>query len=111
MPTTIKTQAVEESTYVVTVSFTNAAGTAVTPSSASWSLFDKDGDVVNSRSAVAISSLDTSVDIVLSGDDLQIAVGKTRKLLVQAVYSSDEGSNLPLNDQMTFQIQDLVGVT
>lgn len=111
MPTTIKTQAVEESTYVVTVSFTNAAGTAVTPTSATWSLLDKDGEIVNSRNAVTISSLSTSVDILLSGDDLQIADGKTRKLLVEAVYSSDEGSNLPLKDQLTFQIQDLVGVS
>lgn len=111
MPTMIKTQAVEESTYVVTVSFFNAAGTAVTPKSATWTLTDKDGAVVNSRNAVTISSLDTSVDIVLSGNDLQIADGKTRKLLVQAIYDSTEGSDLPLNDELEFQIHRLVGVS
>lgn len=111
MPTTIKTQANEESTFVVTVAFTNAAGTAVTPKSATWSLLDKDGAVVNSRDAVTISSLSTTVDIVLSGNDLQRADGKTRKLLVEAVYDSDEGSDLPLKDELTFQIYNLAGVS
>jgi hypothetical protein len=107
----IKTQAVEESTAVVTVSFFNAAGTAVTPTSATWTLTDKDGTVINNRNAVTISSLSTSVTIVLSGDDLRIADGKTRKLLVQAIYSSTEGDDLPLNDELEFQIQRLVGVS
>lgn len=112
MPTEIKSpQAVEESTFVVTNAFLDAAGTAVTPTSATWSLFDKDGNVVNGRSAVPISPLASSVDIVLSGDDLQIADGKTRKLTIQAVYDSTEGSDLPLNDELTFYIERLVGVT
>lgn len=111
MPTELTTQAVEESTFVVTAAFTDAAGTAVTPKSATWSLFDKDGNAVNSRADVTISPLASSVDIVLSGDDLQIADGKTRKLTIKAVYDSDEGTDLPLNDELTFQIQRLVGVT
>lgn len=111
MPTTIKTQANEESTFVVTVAFTNAAGTAVTPKSATWSLLDKDDNVVNGRNAVTISSLASSVDIVLSGDDLLRSDGKTRKLLVETVYDSDEGSDLPLKDELTFQIYNLAGVS
>lgn len=110
MPTTIKTQANEESTFKITVAFFDAADAAVTPKSATWSLLDKDGNVVNSRDAVTITPLDTTVDIVLSGDDLLRADGKTRKLLVQAIYDSDEGTDLPLNDELTFQIYNLAGL-
>lgn len=50
------------------------------------------------------------MDIVLHGDDLLRADGKTRKLLVEAVYDSDEGDDLPLKDELTFQIYNLAGL-
>ena len=111
MPTTLTTQAVEESTFVVTAAFTDEDAVAVVPKTAVWTLSDKDGTVINGRLDVTISPLAASVDIVLSGDDLAIADGKTRKLTIKATYDSDAGTDLPLNDELSFQIQRLVGVT
>ena len=104
----------EKSTIKVTCAWKNAAGTAVTPDSATWTLTNEDGDTVNSRSEVSISSLSTTNDIVLSGLDLAILSatenGK-RILTAEAIYDSDEGSNLPLKDEYTFYIENLTNVT
>lgn len=114
MPTTLTTKATEESTYVITAAFTDEDGSAVTPKDGTvWSLYDRGGNVINSRQDVAIVAA-TSVDIVLSGDDLQItgvSDDGVRKLTIEGTYDSSLGSDLPLNDECTFSIEDLVGVT
>ena len=105
--------AVERSTYAVTVAFTDDAGDAVTPSSATWTLTDKQGTVVNSRDAVTISGLSTSVTLVLSGADLAVGspyFGAERVLTIEAVYTSDLGAGLPLKSETTFTISDLLNV-
>ncbi len=69
MPATLTTNAVEKSTYIVTAAFTDEDGDAVTPNAGLvWTLTDMNGVVINSREDVSISP-DTSVDIVLSGND------------------------------------------
>lgn len=110
MPTTLTTKACDKSTYKVTLAFKDAAGAAVIPTAITWTLMDVDGTVVNSRSAVAVSVPAASVDIVLSGEDLDYADGEVRRLLVQATYTSTEGTGLPLKDEIVFSINDLVGV-
>ncbi len=106
-------KAVEKSTYVVTASFTDAAGAAVVPDSIAWTLSDMAGNVINSRSAVAIAVPAASVDIVLSNLDLALTAGVSnrRKLLVAAVYDSDEGDNLPLKQECEFDIIPLTNVS
>jgi len=107
MPTTLEIHADEESTYLVTAAFTDAAGDAVTPNANTikWTLSDMEGTVINSRNNVVIASA-TSVDIVLSGDDLALQTGETgtvkRLLTVVAVYDSTEGTDLPLNGEIIF---------
>jgi len=54
----------------ITNAFTDSNDDPVTPSAASWRLVDASGNVINSRSNVPITSLSTSVDVVLQGDDL-----------------------------------------
>ena len=63
--------AIEQSTYVITASFTDETGAAVVPNSVTWTLVNGDGQVVNSRSAVSVTPA-SSVTIVLSGDDLDL---------------------------------------
>jgi hypothetical protein len=108
-------EAVEKSTYVVTVAFTNKAGAPVTPDSCTWSLTTYAGVAINSRTAVVITPLSTSVDIVLSGLDLALQTGETnegmRLLTVQAVYSSTEGASLPLKEEYVFRVRGLTAVT
>ena len=76
-----------------------------------WSLLEPDGTVVNEREDVTVSPAE-SVTIVLSGDDLAMdeAYDVERILLIEGTYDSDLGSDLPLRDQLTFTIEDLVGV-
>jgi hypothetical protein len=113
--TKLTVEAVEKSTYVITLAFANKAGTPVTPDSATWTLTDGAGTVINSRSAVVIAPLAASVDVVLSGLDLAMGVTETsygnRLLTVQAVYSSTEGNSLPLKEEYQFMIRGLQVVT
>lgn len=114
MPTTITaTKGVEKSTLIATAAFTDEDGTAVVPETMAWTLTRSDGTVINSREDVAISSLATSVNIVLSGDDLQVFAGDNyqRVLTLKGTYNSDLGSNLPLNDELYFGVVDLVNVS
>lgn len=110
--TRLTTKAVERSTYVVTVAFSDEDGNAVTPDSITWTLSDTSGNVINSRSDVSISVPAASNDIVLSGADLAIPRWRFlgRVLTIEAVYDSDAGSNLPFKDEITFDILPLVNV-
>lgn len=113
MPVTLATGAIEKGTFIVTAAFTDDDGAAVTPNNLTWHLTDKEETIINSRSSVVIAVPATSVDIVLSGDDLALDVGAgiERILTITGDYDSGAGSGLPLNDQAEFIIQPLVAVT
>lgn len=104
----------EQSTYPITVSFADENGDAVTPTSATWTLTDTRGNVVNGRDSVEISPLSTSATILLFGADLSLRedvhLGKTRVLTISGFYDSDLGDSLPLNMETEFTINDLVAV-
>jgi hypothetical protein len=103
--------AIDQSSYIVKVSFADESGTAITPTTASWTLTDGDGEIVNSREDVAITSLASSVYIALSGDDL--VAGTTRAenlrcLVIEGTYSSSlVGGTLPVKEAVKFLIEDL----
>lgn len=104
----------EESTLVITATFTDENGDAVTPQTAKWTLSDLDGTVINSRTEVAIGSLASEVDVVLSGDDLALQsttdTGR-RAFLIEATYNSALANDLPLNEEVQFDVNDFVKVT
>jgi hypothetical protein len=104
------TEAVEGSTYVVTVTFRDEAGVTMVPSSAEWALRDNTGAIVNSRSGVALTPA-SSVSIVLGAADLIYEENSSsmRTLTVEAIYDGTYGNNLPLADEYTFSIRPLVG--
>jgi len=110
--THIATKAPELGTYVVSLSFTDEDGAAVTPDSITWDLTDTDGNVVNSRSSVSVATPASSINIVLSAADLAIPRPSMlgRVLTVEAVYDSTYGSNLPFKDEVTFEILPLTNV-
>jgi hypothetical protein len=105
--------AYEESTYVVTATFTNEAGTSVVPTSVKWSLLNTDGTIKNGRSQVSVATIATSVNIVLKATDLTVITGDTgdRILLVEATYTSSYGTGLPLKKEYPFNITRLKGIT
>jgi hypothetical protein len=106
----------EKSTLGIVVDFEDEDGNAVAPSSATWTLTDNNGNVINNRQDEAISPA-ASVTIVLSGDDLQITTDELssgmvlRRLLVEGVYTSNLGNDLPLKESCFFSIRNLAAVS
>lgn len=112
MPTTLTTRAVEGSTFVINIAPTDEDGAAVTPNTATWTLTDENGNVINSRLDVSIGTPSTSMDVVLSGADLPGKTGggnRTLKLAFEGTYDSDAGSDLPLVDEVTFDVVSVAG--
>lgn len=114
MPTVLTTKANERGSYLITVTFKDHNNVSVTPNAGlTWTLTDANGTVVNSRSAVAVSSAAT-VKILLTGLDLAVGdglLGTERHLLLEGTYNSDEGNNLPLKEQINFTINNLTKLT
>lgn len=111
MPTKLTTNAIERSTYVITATFTDEDGDAEIPNSGlTWTLTNEHGTVINSRTAVAITAAST-INIVLSGADLDIDDGKFRVVTVEGTYNSTLGSNLPIKDEARFTVSNLTAVT
>lgn len=111
MPTKLTEKAVEQSTFVVLVSFADADNAPVTPTAANWTLTDRFGTVINGRQHVDIQALGPEVGIVLTGPDLQVLPsGVTRVLTVEAYYDSSLGVGLPVKDECRFEVQNLLKV-
>lgn len=112
---TIMTEKVaEQGTLARTVTFKDESGATVVPTSASWRLTDPYGNVANSRSAVAIDPLTSTVDLVLTGDDLALGGAlrsAIRHWLIQWVYDSDLGDGLAGAHEIVFEILDFQGAS
>lgn len=98
----------------VAISFADAAGTAMTPTSATWSLYDQDGSVVNSRSAVTISGMSSTINITTTSADNVYNAKRSkgvcrRYMLVSAVYTSAYGTGLTLNGWFQWDIEQPLG--
>ena len=114
MPSFLNTAAVEESSFIIVVSCKNAAGNGVVPNSMKWKLIDEDDNTVNSRTlSTYVGTLSTAMNIVLSSNDLSLPNPQKprRKVTIVAKYTGAEGTSLPLNDEVTFSIVGLQGVT
>ena len=109
MPVVLTKKAVEGSTFVVTLSFTDENGQSVVPNTLSFSLTDLRGNFINDRKNISITPA-ASVDILLSGADLMVTDGKKRILYISGTYNSDAGNNLPLKDEVNFEIENLVNI-
>lgn len=104
-------EAVEGSTYVVTLTFSDETANAVTPDTLVWSLYDEDGAIVNGRDGVTVTP-ELETNIVLSGADLAAGNGALREkrvLGITGTYSSDLGNGLPLRDEAIFYLRETVG--
>lgn len=67
---TLSKQGKEGSTYVVEVRFKDEEGNAAAPKSLSWWLSDTEGNPVNNREDIAVTSPASVMNIVLTGNDL-----------------------------------------
>jgi hypothetical protein len=90
-------------------------GSLISPVTLNWTLTDTSDTIINSRDSVSvdITAGTTSVDILLSGDDLQIKSAEASKrhvrrlLLIEATYHSDLGLSIPANELVPFVIENL----
>ena len=126
----LSANASEEGTYAIDeIQFLDSQDTpvAVTPEadSVTWCLTDKNGDIINNRENVAITSA-SSMTIVLSGDDLAVSgsVDKyvtrdnviiqqyQRHVLVQGEVNTVIGTetlvNTPVTKEFIFYIENIV---
>ncbi len=105
----VSTHAKEKSTFKIMVTWTDANGGTVTPTSATWTLTRGDGSPVNSRTDVVLSPGSTNT-ITLSGNDLTLAddnqSNETLVLTIEAVSAT-----LTFNDECLFVVDRLVGVS
>lgn len=110
-PEMLEDIAEEQGTYVVNCSFKDEDGEDVIPTSIKWTLTTVGGEVVNERSDVSVASPAASVDLVLSGADLQLLSHKesfsSRILTIKALYNSSLGNGLPLNKAVRFKVRNL----
>jgi hypothetical protein len=117
MSTKLPEKAIEGSTYGIKVEFTEKTdpsdpeGIPFTPNSGlKWSLKDKAGNEVNGRTDEPLTPAE-SVIIVLKGADLALGGGSThRYVTVEGTYNGVLGDNLPIVDEASFQIVNLVGM-
>ena len=102
----------EEGTLVISMTFNDESKALVTPKTLTWTLTDEAGAVINSREDVAVTSLDTTVHVALTGDDLAIiaGVGLLRIFTIKGTYDSTYGVGLALRDVVKFNIIDLKAV-
>ena len=102
---TINIMPKDESSATITFTYTGEDGTAVTPTSVTWTLTDLLGKIINSREDVSIVTPSTSNTFLLSGDDLDGSDGEGRIVTCNAVYTSETyGAGIPLREQGHFSI-------
>lgn len=114
MATELTEHAIESSTYVVGAAFYDEDGDLVVPVSIQWSLEDMDGNAVNSRTDVVVDPPDSTIDILLSGNDIpgqvggELITGGYLYLTIEATYNSTLGSGLPIVEQAMIPVDALV---
>lgn len=113
MPTNLSEPAIERSTYVIALTPKDETATAVTPNigTVTWTLTDYYGNIINSRSNVALASAATMY-IVLTDEDLAVVdESPVRRVTIQCEYNSSLGNNLSLRDEVRFNVVNLDKVT
>jgi hypothetical protein len=116
MPTKLSEKAIEDSTFAIKTDFTvktdpsDEVGTPFTPNAGlAWSLTDKEGNIVNNRIDEPLTPAE-SVTIVLKGNDLALSGSPVRRyVIVRGTFNGVLGNNLPLIDEVSFQIENLKG--
>jgi len=111
MPIILDEKANERSSYFPIITFRDEPGALVVPITATWTLLDGLGAVVNARNNVPISPLASVVTLVLHGADLAVGVaGVARDLVIQSTYNSTLGNGLENNEVIHFDIEPLPGI-
>ncbi len=104
----LTTVANEKSTYWITIGFLDEDNGAMAPDVATWTLTDMEGNVLNAREDVAISTPETEEILELSGDDLAVDGNDivNRLVTLEGTYTSDtHGADKPFTLQIQFPVE------
>lgn len=102
----------EGETGFITLAFTDEDEVAVTPDSATYTLYNEEtGAVINNRTAVVIGSLASSIDLELTpADNVLVNSSKIKEahiLFVQWVYNTNKVGH----EEYRFWVRNLTKVT
>jgi len=111
--TDITTEALEKSTFVVTINPKDEAGAAVTPQSGAWYLKDESGNAITSSTSTGLS-LSSTMYATFSGTDLSLDNDDdagVRSCIFIGTYNGDRGNGLAVRDKCTFRIVKIADAT
>lgn len=98
----------DKGTYIILINFKDETGTAKAPDTMTYTLHDKDGNVINSKEDQTVSSPSAQEPITLKGDDLANSENENipRYLTAWGTYTSDTyGSGLNWTQVFEFYIE------
>ena len=113
MKATLTSSAQPDGSYQITTAFTDEDGDGVTPNAGlTWTLKDDNGDVINSRTAVAMTEA-ASIETWLSGDDLASQGVEDNGLRVFSLDGqiTSDGETVDIDSAVIFPIDVLVPVS
>ena len=105
----IKPNANESSSYYVLATFYDEDDSPVVPDTLKWTLEDISGNIVNSRDDVVVTTLNSTVVIALSGNDLAVDgyFSNRRVMTFTGTYTtniSGTAVSMPTNQSVMFDI-------
>lgn len=111
MPSIIPVTAPENGSVKTVISFKDPEDdTAIEPETATWTLTDLNGTIINARSVVDLTPAE-DITLILSGDDLQILSTETaleyahRLLTIEATYDTGSAVIVPITQEFLFQVE------
>jgi len=116
MATNLNIMANEESALVITCVFRDEDGELVVPDTITWALTTSNGTIINEREDVEVVTPASSIDILLSGNDLAVVemgngISYERRITIQATYTSDLGAGIPLKAEAKFLLSNFVVIS
>lgn len=111
MAIVLEKTAVENSTFVIRVTFYDENDEEMIPTDIKWTLTNERQQVVNDREDQVVTP-DSTIDIVLTGDDLDISagVGNSRTLTLEATYTSSYGIGLKFKEAIYFSVENISSI-
>ena len=102
----------EESTLTLNVTvIPGGSSSSVTPTAFTWTLTDRDGAVINSRTDVVVTPSDPTA-VILTGDDLAIIdQTKSRELRIVTVKTDEGSSAKPQIQEKKIWVKNLTAIT
>ena len=115
MPLILTGRAVEEGSVGVKITILDEDGDGVTPSAATWTLTDLSGNVIDTRTDIAITPLASEMTVLLKGDNLaltsQSSAYEMRLFTFEGTYDPGDASATPIKESGEFPVYNMTVVT